>query len=162
MLIVGLLIIGSLKSETHSLGGVYNLVEQVFEGGIDITGDGVLQVDNTTVINSSGAFVGASQPTSLTVGSGGTAIDLVACSSATSWNPGAVGSTTVATTDVTVTGFTLGDIAIASLATTTQGLGVLTSASTTGVIRVTLFQPDFDAAAVDLATTTVRVCAISN
>lgn len=162
VLLVGILLIGSLSRGAKSLGGVYHLVEESFEGGIDLTGDGDLEVDNTIVINSSGAFVGASAPTTLTVGTGGTAIDLIACSSATSWNPGAVSSSTVASTSVTVAGFTLGDILVASLATSTQGLGLFVSASTTGAAVVTLVNPARDAAAVDLATTTVRVCAISN
>lgn len=108
-------------------------------------------VDGTTVINGSGALI---------LGTNGADIEQIACSADTTWNPGAVGSTTVATIDVTVTGFALGDILSGSIATTTQGLGVLVNASTTDVARVTLFQPDFDAVALDLATTTVQVCAL--
>lgn len=91
----------------------------------------------------------------------GSAIDLQVCSAATTWDPGSVASTSVSSVDVTVTGFTLGDTLTATLGTTTQGLGTLVSASTTNVARVTLFQPDFDAVALNLATTTVKVCALS-
>lgn len=36
------------------IGGVYSITEQQFDGGIDITGSGDIEVDNTVVIDSSG------------------------------------------------------------------------------------------------------------
>lgn len=90
----------------------------------------------------------------------GSGIDLQVCGTAI-WDPGVVASTSVSSKDVTVTGFTVGDVLTATLATTTQGFGLLVNASTTNVATVTMFQPDFDAAAINLATTTVKVCALS-
>lgn len=150
LVIVGVnLLVGDNQSTKEVLGGGTR-----FPNGIsaDTTSPTAGQVRGTT-FTSTGA---------VTVGTGGTAVDLVACSAATEWNPGSVGSTTVQSLDVTVTGFSMGDIAVASISSTTSGLGLLATASTTNLVRVTLFQPDFDAAAVDLASTTVRVCAISN
>lgn len=46
------------SNRTPDVGGVYNITEQVFEAGIDITGAGALEVDGTDVISSTGQFVG--------------------------------------------------------------------------------------------------------
>lgn len=81
------------------------------------------------------------------------------CSSQT-WNPAAVGSSTVASVDVAVTNYVLGDIIdSATLATSTQGLGInAVTTSTTGIVTALLFDPDNTGVAIDIATTTITVC----
>lgn len=52
--VVGVLLASLVGTADQNLGGVYNNVEQYFDGGIDLTGDGDIEVDNTTVIDASG------------------------------------------------------------------------------------------------------------
>lgn len=148
VLVAILVLVGGNQSESTDLAGSGSR----FPHGIsaDSTSPSTGQVRGTSFLATG----------SITAGSSGTSLEQVVCSDATTWNPGSVASTSIATLDVTTTGFALGDTLFAGLATTTQGLGLLTSASTTDVVRVTLFQPDFDAVALDLATTTVKVCAV--
>lgn len=88
-----------------------------------------------------------------------TAISARNCATAT-WNPAAVGSTTVATLDLFVSGYAAGDILQASISTGTQGLAVIAvgTTTTTGTTTIVLFDPDNTSAAVDIATTTAKVC----
>lgn len=96
----------------------------------------------------------------LTVG-GGTAIDLVKCASAT-WNPGAVTATTTASATTTLTGASLGDMVIRSIALDQAGLELDAYVNAANTVTYRLSQPDADnATPVDIATTTIQVCAIS-
>lgn len=118
---------------------------------------------NDVLMFTNGTFVGPIAST--TIGTGGTKISIYSCTSVT-WNPGAVGSTTVATVDVPATstanptGPALGDLAFASIATSTQGLTIEGNVSSTGVISALLSDGDNSGAAIDIATTTLKVCYI--
>lgn len=76
------------------------------------------------------------------------------------WNPSSVGSTTVSQVDVAVANYVVGDeIDSATLATSTQGLGLLAvTTSTNGFVTAILFDPDNTGAAIDIGTTSIMVC----
>lgn len=127
-----------------------------------------LQVNGTTTIDMNGAYVGpvsstVANFTTLTATSfalgGGIAKTLSTCATS-SWNPSAVSSTTAATIDISATGYVQGDATLASLSTSTQGLGILaiSTSSATGTVTAVLFDPDNTGTAIDIATTTVQVC----
>jgi len=128
---------------------------------------GVGQVQTNTFWFVNGLFAGTSQQWSvssaglmtttggLTLGSSGTKVSTYSCSTAT-WNPPSVATTSQQTLDVSTPGVTLGDVEQASLATSTQGLSIEANASTTATSTVIL--SNNSAAAVDIATTTVKVC----
>lgn len=78
--------------------------------------------------------------------------------SVTSWNPAAVGSTTVASVDVTLTGAKLGDVIQTALGTSTQGLTLEGNVTSTNKVNIILSDGDNSGAATDIATTTIRVC----
>lgn len=121
---------------------------------------GVGQVQTQTFWFYQGLYAGTTQQFSvnstgqLTLG-GGTAVSKFACFTAT-WNPPSVASNTAVTVDVSTPGVTLGDIEQTSLATSTQGLQLEANASTTATSSVILSNTGI--AAVDIATTTVKVC----
>lgn len=103
----------------------------------------------TQVIDSSGNWDGPITASSLLVDSG--------CATAT-WNPGAVSSTTTAATTVTITGLAAGDIVTGSIDLPLQGLGIMYSATSTNTGYAELYALDADMTAVNLATTTLRMC----
>lgn len=130
------------------------------------TGDSyAIAVAGTSIVDMSGNYVGSQTGVvsstsgnfnSLSI-SGGTAITGFVCTT-TTWNPSAAGSTTVATVDVTTTGIVLGDLVFASIATSTRGLGLDAEASTTDITAISLSDPDNTGAAIDISTTTLKVC----
>lgn len=145
-LIVVLLIISFVGHSTTQLGGVTGY------SSINLTPQNddtyALAVNGTSIVSTSGVV---------------TANTLGACSSATTWNPVAVSTTTLATLDVAVPGTTLNSIYVASLGTSTRNLILSVFGTSTATATVQLSQPDFDAgAAVDIATTTVRVCGLTS
>ena len=76
-----------------------------------------LSIDGTTVIDTSGVFIGAVNTGSnnLIVGSDGTSIDQINCDTAT-WDPSSVSSSTAQQSlDIANAGAALGDVAFASL-----------------------------------------------
>lgn len=94
----------------------------------------------------------------LTLGASGTGVTTYRCATS-SWNPASVGSSTVATTSVPLTGSVLGDVVDnPSLTTSTQGLDLFGYVSSNATATVILSQPGGSAAAIDLATTTLKVC----
>lgn len=119
-----------------------------FTGGIKLGNSGATSFDASGNLATGGT---------LTIGSGGTALSNYKCFTA-SWNPAAVGSSTAATLDIATPGVTLGDSENASIATSTQGLAVTASASTTATSTITLFDSDNTGVALDIATTTAKIC----
>lgn len=154
-LIAGLVIGYAVSPSPGALGGLVHNTQEIFTKGIQAGSPGV------EVINSSGQFVGTVagviNGTSFRLDSG-TTINSLNCTS-TSWNPGAVTSTTTATTSLTLTA-SLGDQVIVSFATSTQELALRADVNAANTILVNLFQPDADAASVNLATSTVKACVI--
>ena len=120
----------------------------VFYSDLSIAGN-LFAGPNFTQITSKGVYVGTTQ-----VG-GGTLVSKYVCSTAT-WNPAPVATSSQQTLDISTPGVTLGDVEFASLATSTQGLSLEANASTTATSSVIL--SNNSAAAVDIATTTVKVC----
>lgn len=127
-----------------------------------------LQVNGTTTVDITGMTVGPISSaigtfTSLVASSfalgGGTAKTLENCATS-SWNPASVSSSSAATIDVAASGYNIGDPATASLATSTQGLGILaiSTSSATGTITAMLFLPRTSGGAIDIGTTTVQAC----
>lgn len=94
-----------------------------------------------------------------TLGSTGTAADLLKCGTAT-WDPPSISSSTPSSTPVTVSGAALGDTVLVGSSVSPQTLKIVGHVTTTDTLVVTFFQPA-DSAAVNLATTTVRACALS-
>lgn len=78
----------------------------------------------------------------------------------TTWYPGAVGSTTVASTNVTLLGVNLGDFddLTAQINTSTQGLVLKASPTSTNTVFVTLADPDNSGTAITMTTSTLKVC----
>ena len=103
--------------------------------------------------NATASFVEADGGFQIT--SSGTLVTGYMCNSAT-WNPASVASNTAINLDVATPGVSLGDVEFASLATSTQGLQLEANASTTATSTVILSNTGI--AAVDIATTTVKVC----
>ena len=103
--------------------------------------------------NATASFVEADGGFQIT--STGTLVTGYQCNSAT-WNPPSVASNTSQQVDVATPGVSLGDVEFASIATSTQGLQIEANASTTGTSTVILSNAGL--AAVDIATTTVKVC----
>lgn len=144
-LILGLVAL-FLPSSKISFGGVSNFDE------VDTT-EGY-RVDNTSRISGSGS----STPTSLVLGANGT--ELLSYFSATAtWNPGAISSSTAASTTVTVARVALGDICFASLdsSTATEGVSIsaFAQAASTTVVTLGFIHPL--SLSVDFATGTLRV-----
>jgi hypothetical protein len=84
---------------------------------------------------------------------------LTNCTSQT-WDPGAVGSTTVATVDVAMpSGYATGDLLVAGMNASTSYLAWNVVASGTGYATVILWQPDGDYATnIDLGSRTLKTC----
>ena len=87
-------------------------------------------------------------------------IDDIGVSGSLSWDPGAVSSSTIATTSITVSGVALGDLVIASFdsATSTDAWkisGKVSAANTVLVIFESVY--DNDLASLNITTSTVRV-----
>ena|SRR3990167_763525 len=121
-------------------------------------------VTNTGAFTQSGAVALTS---TLTVGSGGTAVNLYKCYSSTTFDPGSVSSSTAAVSVSFLTpSVSAGDILVPSLATTTSsGLWALfanvSAGSGSATASTTLYLYGIDGAAVNLATTTAKVCVIN-
>lgn len=122
------------------------------------------QESGTEVIDTSGAWLGVVSSTSAgrlsTLRVGGVNSSIIQewdCATA-AWNPGAVTTSSPDQVDVTATGAALGDVTWGSFSTSTLTLANDTGVSTTDVIWFRLFQPDSDAASVNLAAATATVC----
>lgn len=151
--LVGVLVLGvHVYGGGQKLGGVH-YEEEFFNGPVSFasTISRLASGVKTTLLNSSGVFIGSLAP------GNGTTISSYSCTSA-SWNPAAVTTTTLATATTSASSAALGDVVDSSLATTTQGLDLYSYVSAAGVISSQLSQPDIDAASLDLATTTLKVC----
>lgn len=156
-LIVGVLL-GSLTGGGFTAGGGVENDNPIFSRGLRAGQPAVQE------FNAAGAFVGQfASATSLTLG-GGTAISSYKCTSAT-WNPASVSSSSASQTLAINTGAsTVGDIVIPSLASATStNLWLITakvtaSGATNGT--TTIFLRGQEGAAVDLSTTTAKVCII--
>lgn len=61
-ILAGLVVLigGSMFGAGPAVGGVYELTEQYFEGGIDVTGNGSIQIDGTDAIDSGRGFAATS------------------------------------------------------------------------------------------------------
>ena len=94
-----------------------------------------------------------------TIGASGTSITGYKCTSNTSFNPGAVSATTTVSGTTTATGAVVGDIAFATLATSSQGLAITAEVSAANVITYDISQPDADdGLQIDIATATLKTC----
>jgi len=100
----------------------------------------------------------------VTLGSSGSAITSYICSTNTAYNPGSVSSSTAADTKAIDVGLaSLGDPVIASLssATSTELWYVTAKVTAAGTHATgTLYLRGKDGAAVDLSTTTAKICVI--
>lgn len=153
-LVLILVLVGGNQSDL--LGGATRYPH----GYID-TADGYY-VDGVAIIDASGNVDGNITTGSLTVGSGGSAITAIVCTSSAVYNPDSVSTTTPYLFDLTPTGYVNGDALYVSVATTTQSLAITANASSTAnVVSTMLYAPDYNMAAVDLATTTIEVCRIA-
>ena len=114
---------------------------------------------NTVTFSGATSYTGA-----VTIGSGGTAINKYKCYTDATFDPGSVSSSTAAATLAFLTpSVTAGDIIVASLnsVTSTQLWGLdakVTAGSGTATATTTLYLIGREAAAVNLSTTTAKVC----
>jgi hypothetical protein len=146
-------------------GSAINLGAATNYDSVDTT-DGYL-VDGTSIINGSGAFIGAVNGTAFQLDSG-TTVNEFTCATAT-WNPGSISSTTDATTTIGIEGVTSGDFIFTTFATTTSGTdwftpaGQITAEGTTASATVSLSAVRGSPAFINglnLATSTIRACYI--
>lgn len=119
------------------------------------------EVDSTQVIDGSGNWVGSG---TVTVGSGGTAITKYVCATAT-WNPGAMSSSTVASTSLLLAGSALGNVTLASFDAVSSTAEWIAEGKVTAVGSTTIFlRPQLGTqaylAGLDLGTSTARTCII--
>ena len=160
-LLVGLVVVlGLFLQSQDRLGAQSN-----FSGPIN-SDAGYLE-SGTEIINTSGAFIGTVSSTAVQRFSG--EISLGAnCSSAT-WNPGAVVSSTVATTSISMpSGYEVGDVLWAGLSTSTCAasdaacliLNITPPRVVSGtVVLAQLSSPGSgNVASIDIATSTLSVC----
>lgn len=161
VVIIGVYFLG-VKGVSFGGADVVNPMNPIFTNGFRVGNsatqiidkDGALTIAGTATLTGATTLTGAS-----ILGSGGTAISFYKCGTAT-WNPVSIGSTTtaLASTSVTVGGAALGDVAIVSISNSTSSelwriTAKVTAASTTQVMLTSL-----SADALDLTTTTVKVC----
>lgn len=130
-----------------------------FPNGIsaDTTSPSAGQVRGTTL-----TITGAT-----TIGTSGTAINKYKCYSDATFNPGSISSTTAAATLAFLTpSVTAGDVMLASLASVTSTnqwfvTAKVTAGSGTAGATTTLYMRSLEGSAIDLSTTTAKVCIIN-
>lgn len=165
LLIGAVLIIGSyfLGSAGIKLGGadIVNPMNPIFTNGFRV-GVGMTQIiDKDGVVTLAGA---TSHTGTLTLGANGTALNLIGFKTAT-WNPGAVTSSTNASTIVLTPYATVGDSIVASFnsATSTDRwfvYGNVTAGSGTAAASTTVYMSlttSSSTESLDLSTSTVRL-----
>ncbi len=125
-------------------------------------------VDGTQVINGSGVLTGSiASAGTLTIGSGGTAINKYQCYTNSSYNPAAIASSSAPASVAFLTpNATVGDIMFASLGTVTSTDlwrvdAKVTAGSGTSGATTTLYVYPGSLAGVDLSTTTAKVCIVN-
>ncbi len=157
--LAGLVVGVSFAPATSNVGGLVHNIQEQFSEGATFGSSGQFTISNTGAITNTAAITATG---GITIGSG-TAIDLVKCATAT-WNPGSIATSTLAqatSTDIALSGAVLGDICIASLSSSTSTAAQVTCAIT-GTATSTIQLVNIGETALDLASGTARVCAVSN
>ena len=158
VLIVAALVISviALVSSDTKLGGTTNYDALDVTDGYSVDGTTVIDGDgnvDASITSDTGTF-----STSLAVGSNGTTFNQYRCDTAT-WDPDSVSSSTApATLDISNTGASLGDPVIASFDSATSTSQWMVYGKVTGSGTSTISLEGVSGAAVDLSTSTAKVC----
>ncbi len=179
VVVLGAFLLLSEFSKPVSFGGLVHNTQEIFSKGIkagssaaeviDSSGNWVgslsLSSSDTSTFAGTNSFTGATSFTStVTIGSGGTAINKYICGSKT-WNPDSIASSTdglpgITTTTVAVSGATLGDVVLASFDSATSTEVWTISGKMTSSATATVTMVSYQTAALDLSTSTVKACVI--
>lgn len=140
----------SLVGDSDQLGAIGN-------NRFPNSGIAARSLNISTTPNSATLTDGTATFANLQIDSGSTIAEH-SCNTA-AWDPGAVSSSTVATTTVTLTGAALGDIAVVSFdsATSTEQWNINAKITGAGTSTVTMFAGDVNDT-VNITTSTLRVC----
>ena len=169
VLAVALLVYGSLSLFAPKLGigevtGPQHYTVEHFQQGFYVGTGRQLSIDNAGLLTTSG---GITNTGAFTIGSGGTSINLYKCYSNATFDPGSVSSSTASASVAFLTpNASAGDIVLVSLDTVTSTElwfveGKVTAGSGTAGASSTLYLWGGGGDAINLSTTTAKLCIIN-